>query len=288
MVASSVRAQVGEYIQITRISNSAYAAVYTLVGAYLAGGLPAVAMPTSLAAALVVALVVAYGFVINDYIDVTVDSYSKPQRPLPAGRLARRDALIFGLALVGLALALAAIRLGVPLALFALGTVGLASVYSLFLKGTVLWGNACMGLLIGSIALFGALAAGALPRRVWLVAGLMWLFDMTHEILKTTVDYAGDGQANLATVATVFGVPGALLVFRGFALAFCLLALLPWVFGAASLTYLVLVLVCAVLPTLGVVWLLAGDGSDAMIARALRIMRYMWVSNLLPIIALGL
>lgn len=286
MVVGNVRARLASYIQITRITNSIYAAVYTLVGAYLAAGPLALAEPASWVAAAVVALVVAYGFVINDYVDVTVDAYSKPGRPLPAGALARRDALVFGLALAGLALALAT-TLGPAMAGFALGTVILAAYYSLALKSTVLWGNACMGLLIGSIAVFGALSTGAVPARVWAVAALIWLFDLSHEILKTTADHAGDGQASLATVATVFGVPAALRIFQLTALLFCAAALLPWLGGLAPASYLWLVLPCAILPTLLVIAMLARDGSDPTIASALKIMRYMWISNLLPILAIG-
>ncbi|WP_220594751.1 UbiA family prenyltransferase [Oscillochloris sp. ZM17-4] len=151
MAVSSMRYRVASLAQITRYTNSIYAAVYTLVGSYLAGGAAAALAPKSWGAAAVVGLVVAYGFVINDYVDVTVDGYSKPQRPIPAGRIARGAALGLALALASAALLLAA-ALGPDLGLFALGTTLLATLYSFALKGTVLWGNACMALLIGRAA----------------------------------------------------------------------------------------------------------------------------------------
>jgi geranylgeranylglycerol-phosphate geranylgeranyltransferase len=285
VVASGARTQAVGLFHATRFTNSLYAGVYTLIGAYLFGGLPAALGADPWRAALVVGLVVAYGFVINDYVDVEVDRLGKPHRPIPAGLLARRDALLFAATLAVAALLLAA-TLGPGLALFAAATVAVATLYSLALKGTVLLGNACMGLLIASIPLFGALAAGGLSPAVWVVAGLMWLFDFSHEVLKTTADHAGDQAAGLATVATVFGVTGAVRCFQILALLFCAVSLLPWPLGFASWAYAAALLLCALLPTLGVVVLLARSTDDRTLALALKVMRYMWISNLLPILLL--
>ncbi|MEI7643066.1 MAG: UbiA family prenyltransferase [Chloroflexales bacterium] len=287
MAVSSMRYRVVSLAQITRSTNSIYAAAYTLVGAFLSGGAAAARAPASWGAAAVVGLVVAYGFVINDYVDVTVDSYSKPQRPIPAGRIVRGAALGLALALASAALLLAA-ALGPALGLFALGTTLLAAIYSFVLKGTVLWGNACMALLIAAIPLYGGLAGGGVTPLVGVVAGLMWLFDMSHEILKTTADWAGDGRAGLRTVATALGVRGALRVFQGAGLLFIGAALLPWLAGLAGAAYLLALLPCAVIPTVVVIVMLARRPDDATITLALQIMRYMWISNLLPILLMKL
>lgn len=285
MIASGARTQAAGLFQATRFTNSLYAGAYTLIGAYLAGGVAAALAPAPWRAALVVGLVVAYGFVINDYVDVEVDALGKPHRPIPAGLLARRDALIFAAALAVFALAVAA-TLGPGLGLFAAATVAIATLYSFALKGTVLVGNACMGLLIAAIPLFGALAAGAITPAVWVVAGLMWLFDFSHEVLKTTADHAGDRAAGLATVATAFGVAGAVRCFQVLALLFCAVSLLPWPLGFASWAYAAALLPCTLLPTLGVVFMLARSTDDRTITLALKVMRYMWISNLLPILLL--
>jgi 4-hydroxybenzoate polyprenyltransferase len=281
-----MRYRVASLAQITRYTNSIYAAAYTLVGAFLSGGAAAVRSPVGWGAATVVGLVVAYGFVINDYVDVTVDSYSKPQRPIPAGRIARGSALWLAFALAGAALLLAA-SLGPALSLFAIGTTLLATLYSFALKGTVLWGNACMALLIAAIPLYGGLAGGGVTPLIWVVAGLMWLFDFSHEILKTTADWAGDGRAGLRTVATVLGVAGAVRVFQLSGLLFIGVALLPWLAGLAGAAYLLALLPCAILPTVAVIVMLARSHDDATISAALKIMRYMWISNLLPILLMN-
>lgn len=287
MVASSMRYHVASLAQITRYTNTIYAGVYTLVGAYTVGGVAALLSLKSWGAAVVVGLVVAYGFVINDYVDVTVDGYSKPQRPIPAGRISRGAALWLGCSMAGAALVLAAL-LGPSFALFALGTTLVATLYSFMLKSTVLWGNACMACLIASIPLYGGLAGGgAFAPLVWVVAGLMWLFDFSHEILKTTADWHGDGLAGLRTVATVFGVQGAIRIFQVAGTLLIAVALLPWLAGVATWLYLIAILPCAILPTLAVIIMLARRPDDPTITLTLKIMRYMWISNLLPILLIN-
>ena len=46
-------------------------------------------MPSSL---IIVALVVAFGFVSNDYVDLEVDRLNRPERPLPAAACGMRRA----------------------------------------------------------------------------------------------------------------------------------------------------------------------------------------------------
>ncbi|NTU78949.1 MAG: UbiA family prenyltransferase [Chloroflexales bacterium] len=285
MVASGARTQAAGLFQVTRFTNSLYAGAYTLVGAYLAGGLTGALSASPLLAAIVVGLVIAFGFVINDYVDVEVDTLAKPYRPIPAGTLARRDALAFAAALAGLAMA-AAVLLGPTMALIAAATIGIAALYSFALKATVLVGNACMGLLIATMPLYGALAAGGVTSAVWVVAGLMWLFDFSHEVLKTTADHVGDRAAGLSTVATALGVPGAVRVFQLIALLFCAVALLPWPLGLASWAYAIAMLLCALLPILGIIALLARSTDDATITLALKVMRYLWITSLLPTLLL--
>lgn len=287
MITGTARTQMGGLVAMMRYTNSLYAAMYTLIGAYLAGGVTAAFAVPAGVAALVVGLTVAYGFVINDYRDVVEDGYQKPQRPIPAGRVVRRDALTFAVALAGSALLLA-LTLGSQLAAVALGCVAVATLYSFALKSSVLWGNACMASLIAAIPVYGALTTGSVSQLVWIVAGLMWLFDFSHEILKTTADYAGDKRAGLRTVATAFGIPGAVRIFQLTVLLFLVVAGLPTLLGIAPLIYMLALIPCAILPTLAVVWMLLRSTSDSTITQALKIMRYMWLTNLIPILILGI
>ena len=283
MASTVVRERTAGFVQITRFTNSLYSGGYTLVGAFLSGGASAALSEREGLAALVVGLVVAYGFVINDVRDVAVDRIGKPQRPIPSGLVSQREALIFALGL-GLTALLVAAPLGWELLLFTLATILITGGYSLWLKSTVLWGNACMATLIAAIPLFGGLATDGANGAVLAIALLMWLFDFSHEILKTTADWQGDGAAGLRTVATVFGVGGAIRIFQLAASFFVLAALFPWLLGITSWPYGLAVSICGILPTLWVIVALARRPDDATITFTLRVMRWMWITNLLPIL----
>ena len=60
MAVRSVRYHVVSFAQITRYTNSIYAAIYTLVGAFLSGGITAVQAPSGWGAAAVVGLCLLY------------------------------------------------------------------------------------------------------------------------------------------------------------------------------------------------------------------------------------
>ncbi|WP_255603344.1 beta-ketoacyl-ACP synthase II [Oscillochloris sp. ZM17-4] len=102
--------------------------------------------------------------------------------------------------------------------------------------------------------------------------------------IKSMTDWRGDGRAGLRTVATALGVRGAVWIFQAAGLLFIAVALLPWLAGLAGAAYLLALLPCAVLPTIAVIIMLARSADDATITLALKIMRYMWISNLLPIL----
>jgi geranylgeranylglycerol-phosphate geranylgeranyltransferase len=276
----------GDLARLTRWTNSLYAGVYTLAGAYLAAGPAAVLRGDAWLAAMVVGLIVAVGFVLNDIVDHQVDRYAKPERPIPSGKINRRQAFGFAVGLVLPAL-IGAAALGPDFLAVAVFTIGLATIYSLRLKGTILWGNAAMASLIATIVVFGAMTTGRLPLQVWIVAGLMWLFDFSHEILKTSADHTGDGLAGVTTVATALGLPAAIRIFRIASGLYLATALLPWLLGLAPALYAWTILACSVIPFVVVMIRLSRNHTDATISSSLRILRYLWIANLLPIIVLG-
>ena len=286
MTVLVTRQQALGLVELTRGTSCLYAGAYTLVGAWLAQGIDGLRMPQAWLAALIVVLVAAYGFAINDYLDREVDRIEKPNRPLPAGRITPSIALGFS-AVVALVAWLLSWSLGAPAALFTAATIALTGLYSLRLKNTVLIGNAAMATLIASISLFGAFVLGPIPLVVWIIAGLMWLFDCSHEVLKTTADHAGDRQAGLQTIATAWGVRGAVLVCIGFLVSFLGVALLPWGLGLAGWPYLLCLAIGGLLPSLLVIGRLLRDQTMLTITFTLKVMRWMWITNLLPILALG-
>lgn len=265
--------------------HATQAAAYTLVGAYLAAGWAGLHAAASLRAALVVWLVVLYGFVINDYFDSEIDRLSKPERPIPSGRTAPATAVWLALALA-LSAQIWALPLGLVPAGVALVNLLVCAAYSAWLKNTVLIGNAAMALLNATIMLYGSLALGTPPRTAWLATGLFVLFFFGYEILKTAADSEGDGRAGLHTVATRLGTRRAVQLFQLVAALFNLAAVTLWACGLAPSAFLIAFLLCCTLPTLATALTTRSAAPDR-IEQGLGLIKLVWLSGWLPIMLLN-
>lgn len=272
-------------MQLMRLENCIPAASYVLVGAYLGGGWQSLATTEVARAALLVLLLVAFAFTINDYCDAPADQLSKPERPIPAGRASRRAAGLLGLALIPAALAVA-LTLNLWIVLLGLGCLALSAVYSYRLKTTVLLGNATVALLGASVPFFGALAIAVPTPAVWIAGSLTFLYLLAQEVLYTLEDVKGDRCAGLCTTATWLGEIPTLRLYQALALVFVAASPLPWIIGVASDRYLYALLPCTVLPTLAVVIALAVRFTDSVMRLAVNGVWCVWFSSLLPIVLL--
>lgn len=261
--------------------HATQAALYTLIGAYLAAGWSGVTSLPALQAALVVWLVVLYGFVVNDYFDQDIDRLSKPERPIPAGLTTPRVAVALALGLALGALVWSG-TLGPLSAGLALANLLVCAIYSARLKNSVLIGNATMALLDATIVLYGSLALGTPPPSAWLAAGLFVLFFFGYEILKTIDDREGDARAGLGTVATRLGARVSVRLFQAIAVGFCLAALGLWLAGLASGLFLGAFVLCCGLPALATARIVA-SASPERVALGLRLLRLVWLTSWLPI-----
>ncbi|MDP3063798.1 MAG: UbiA family prenyltransferase, partial [Chloroflexota bacterium] len=244
-------------------------ALFTLCGVYLGGGLAMVLSYSALRAALAMSLIVAFSFALNDLQDVEADLSNKPNRPIPSGRISKRFGYICASALAVAGIAVAS-TLGVQIAVFAIVLTALSVCYSWRLKGTPLFGNGLVALLIASMLLFGALVAGNVTLAVWEGFVLTSLFAFSTEIIYTIRDEEADRKAGVRTVAVRLGRVRAFRVFELAALSFACLSVLLWLLGFASRAYLLAALVCVVLPVvLTVVFTRRGSQRDVQIATLL-------------------
>jgi geranylgeranylglycerol-phosphate geranylgeranyltransferase len=273
--------------QITRPQIAAQAAVYSFLGAYLGTEARSTFSSATAIAALLVGIVVAFGFVINDYADAELDRLTKPERPIPSGSVGRAEAGAIALTLAGLALALATFA---PARLWPIVALNLAltTAYSLALKNTVLIGNMTMAFLNCSIIAFGALAAGESTLLTWLVVAMIFVYTLAQEVLYTVADRRGDALAGLRTTAIYFGAGPALWLFRGLIAAFGLAALLPWWAGLASPLYLAALLLCTLLPIGLRIIPLTFRQDDGAILSACETVKWVRLSSLVPLILLPL
>lgn len=193
-----------------------------------------------LLACAVGALVTAAANGINDYFDLEIDRINKPARPLPAGRITRREGLLFAAGCFAAAVVLACLIHPLALAV-TLGSGLLLYWYSARLKRTVLWGNLAVSLVTGLAFLFGGIAVGRLQNAL-IPAGFSFLMHLGREIIKDMEDVEGDAAGQARTLPVVYG----LLPARRLATLVLLLLLavtwVPWILGIYGLGYLLILL----------------------------------------------
>lgn len=140
----------------------------------------------------------------NDLADAEADAIAKPAKPIPAGLLARRHALV-ALGLCGVLGMLAAASVG--LAAATLGIVGLSDglAYDLRLKGTVLsWVPFSAGVaLLPVYAWVGA--TGSWPGALWGILILGLLAGVTLALANSLSDLEKDRGTGVRSIAVALG-----------------------------------------------------------------------------------
>jgi geranylgeranylglycerol-phosphate geranylgeranyltransferase len=243
--------------EMARPHNLAIAGLTVLVGWNVAGGeVLGLQLVLAAAAATVVA---AAGNVVNDYFDADIDRINKPRRPIPSGRLTRRDSYIYYWLLTIIALGLAAAAGSQALAAAVVWSLCLYA-YSAVLKVRPLLGNLMVAAVSSSGFVLGAVLAGR-PAAALAPALLGFCFIMGREIVKDVEDLPGDSTCGARTLARTLGPRRALGVALGFFAMFALLVPWPYWLRLFDRAYL-LTYALAVLPLLGLAaWLMWRDPS---------------------------
>lgn len=146
---------------------------------------------------------------LNDYCDRRADAQVKPRKPIPAGMVRPREALVAGLAMTVLmvVLLLPLNRLGL---LVSLAYLILGQAYNLGLKSTPLSGIV-FALAIPLIPIYAYVAQGrTLPILVWLIP-FGALLGVALNLANSLPDIEEDRAAGARTLAVVLGQRGTLL-----------------------------------------------------------------------------
>lgn len=266
--------------RMTRIGTPLAAAALAGVGAALSGTVDGSA---ALLAIIATALSVAAANVYNDRCDLVADTISHPHRPIPACVVSGSQADRFVLA-AALGAVAAAAAIGAAAALVASTLLVVALGYSLLLRRIVVIGQLAVAVLFAAPLLYGGWAGSAgLVGEHWVAASLAALFVLARETLKGIPDRLGDLAAGYRTIATEFGVPVALSVFRVAAVAFCAGAVAAGLV-VDDLAYFAAAFVCAVAPTARALWLVRGSPSLAAINTAISFSGWVFALGVLPLI----
>jgi geranylgeranylglycerol-phosphate geranylgeranyltransferase len=238
------------YLRLVRPGNAAIAGLGALAGAIGAMGRGVEAPPVLLAMAAAT-LGVAGGNALNDALDADIDRSAHPGRPIPRGELGPAQARRFGVALILLGVAAAALVNAWTL-LLALLLAGNLLLYEFRAKSQGLLGHVLVSYNAGALFVLGGLAAYGGPlaypaapideRLLWplAMAALALLLNLARELYKAAEDAAHDA-ARRATYAVRAGPRRARQVAGALSWATVPLALLPAAWPTFSRLYAPLV-----------------------------------------------
>ena len=166
-----------------------------------------------LAMGLGVVLMRAAGCVINDYADRQVDGHVQrtAQRPLPAGQLTARQALVFFVLLAGLAFLLVLTLNRQTIALSVVGLL-LAVIYP-FMKRVTHLPQLVLGLAFSwSIPMAWVALANELTVTTWLLFGANVLWTIAYDTYYAMVDREDDRRIGVKSTAILFGQYDLLMI----------------------------------------------------------------------------
>ena len=271
-------------LRLIRVDKPVASAIFMLGGVYLSGGLAAVLSSTALRAAVATIFIVASSFALNDVQDIVADRTNKPNRPIPSGRISRRFGIVISAAFAVAGIAVAS-TLGMTLAVFSALLTALSVCYSYRLKGTPLFGNGLIGLMIASILVYGALAVGHVTLAVLEGCILTFLFTFSTEILFTIRDAEADRKAGMHTVAVKFGRERAFKFFQLAALSLACSGVVLWLLGFASNAFILAAMGCSFVPII-LILVFTRSGSQLAIQTATFWMRRVSLLSFIPILLL--
>ncbi len=228
------------YIELARPQNCLMAGIAIAIGgligvesAFIEHILPIVL------ASIVGCVITAGGNAINDFYDARIDAINRPDRPIPSGRISPNGALIFSLSLFLIGITLS-FFINLTCQFIALLSSIALIYYSRTLKRTILWGNLCIGYLVGSTFLFGGAAVGNFVATS-VPFLLAMLSTVGREIVKDIEDITGDRKEGTLTLPIVIGERRSAAVASMFILLTILLSPLPVMLNLFGLPYFVLV-----------------------------------------------
>jgi len=225
------------YLELLRIPNAVMSVIAVIVSAILVSFYIPLQI---LIASLAVFLISGGGMAINDYFDYKADKVNKPKRPLPSGKISRRNVLIYSLILFILGDSLV-FFLNSKMLFLALFNTFLLLIYSWKLKKIILLGNFTISWLTASIFLFGSLLSGFITATVFILFLMVFSSTIGREITKTIEDVEGDKKINAKTLPIIAGNNFAAWIAVFFIIFAVLFSPIPYIFHLLNSNYIYLV-----------------------------------------------
>lgn len=227
---------------------------------------------------LIVMIVMAIAYIMNDYIDIESDKINHPNRPLATNNLSHKHIFYIMLILLIILLVLIMNINSYAFQFLLLIIFPLTIIYNIYLKNMPLIGNVVTSLLLGSIFIFSEIVFNNSNHMLVLPFILCTTFNFLREMIKDMHDYEGDLSNNYYTAPVCFGkaIMNKIIIIYSFCLM--LICLIPYFVFQLHISFLLFLIIIIEIPLLYSVFLLIKFPNKT---------TYKYLSDLLKYLCLG-
>ena len=262
-------------LYIVRFHNLILGALAVIISGYLLN------LPLNLLTIycmLIVMIVMAIAYIMNDYIDIESDKINHPNRPLATNNLSHKHIFYIMLILLIVLLVLIMNINSYAFQFLLLIIFPLTIIYNIYLKNMPLIGNVVTSLLLGSIFIFSEIVFNNSNHMLVLPFILCAAFNFLREMIKDMHDYEGDLSNNYYTAPVCFGksIMNKIIIIYSFCLM--LICLVPYFVFQLHISFLLFLIIIIEIPLLYSVFLLIKFPNKT---------TYKYLSDLLKYLCLG-
>ena len=261
--------------QILRIHNLILGSLAVIISGYLLNYSINLLTVYSI---LIVVVVMAIIYIMNDYLDIKSDQINHPYRPLVTKDLSTKHIFyIISMLLALLFILITQINYD-ALQFLLIIILPLSIIYNIYLKKIPLIGNFTTSILLGSIFVFSEIVINQTNHILILPFILCTAFNFLREMIKDMHDYEGDLSNNYCTAPIYFGksIMNKIIIIYCFCLM--LICLIPYFVFQVNISFLLLLIIIIEIPLLYSVFLLSKFPNKT---------TYKYLSDLLKYLCLG-
>ncbi len=242
-------AKVDGLLKIIRPLNCIVMSLAVLVGASLTG-LGNLQWLNLLFGAVTAFTLTGASMAVNDYFDYDIDKINEPNRPIPSGKVSKKQALATTGILTVIGLIFAYI-ISLFCLLIAIVAWIIMVTYTTVGKRAGFAGNLLVSACVAAPFLYGSsVAVNTITINTLLFASMAFLSNTGREITKGIVDIEGDRAHKIKTLSVVFGSEKAALAAVIFFVSAICLSPIPLLLGIVSIWFIPFVLVTDI----GLIW----------------------------------
>lgn len=247
------------YIKLMRPLNLVQGAIAIFVCATLMDNFPAwwqVVLTT-----MIVWSYTGAGNSLNDYYDYEIDKINRPHRPIPSGKVTRKEALTLAIILFVLGTALSIPVMSRQVLLVIVVTMSFLITYSIVFKRLPFWGNFIVSAILGMAFIFGTIVFGDVSKGItpfFLAFG----FNMIREAVKDMQDVRGDRAEGASTIPLKYGMTAATNWVIILTIVLMIGSILPFLLGVYKIYYLIVLIFAIEIPLLYIIISIRKDNSE--------------------------